>query len=96
VLGPVLFLIFINDLDSKILNKILKFTDDTKLFGKANMADDRECLQKDLNTLFEWSEIWQMSFNINKCKVMHLEGRNCKHVYQLDRKDLEVVDEEKD
>jgi len=88
VLGPFLFLIFINDLDSKILSKILKFADDTKLFDKANMAADRECLQKGLNTLFKWSEIWQMSFNIDKCKVRHLGGRNCMHSYQLDGKDL--------
>jgi len=96
VLRPVLFLIFINDLDAKILSKILKFADDTKLFGNANMAAIREFKQKDLDSLFKWSEIWQMSFNIDKCKVMHLGSRNCRHVYQLDRKDLGVVDEKKD
>jgi len=79
VLGSVLLLIFINDLDAKIFSKMFKFADDTKLFGKANMADDRECMQKDFKSLFKWSEICQMSFNVDKCKVMHLRGRNCNH-----------------
>jgi len=45
VLGPVLFLIFINDLDAALVNSILKFADDTKLFGKVNNDSDRESIQ---------------------------------------------------
>jgi len=43
ILGPVLFFIFINDPDAALVNSILKFGDDTKLFGKANNDSDRIC-----------------------------------------------------
>jgi len=69
VLGPVLFLIFINDLESTLLNSVLKFADDTKLFGKVNNDIDRSSFQKDLHRLIDWSEQWQMPFNITKRTV---------------------------
>ena len=53
ILGPVLFLIFINDLDSGIIaNWILKFADDTKVFGKVNQSVDSTAMQDDLNKLY--------------------------------------------
>jgi len=71
VLGPLLFLIFINDLDYGIKNWILKFADDTKIFGKISNVTDTVRLQEDLDRLIEWAEEWQMMFNASKCKVMH-------------------------
>jgi len=50
-LGPMLFLIYINDLDSGVKNWILKFADDTKIFGAVNTDLDRSVLQKDLDNL---------------------------------------------
>jgi len=58
-LGPLLFLIFINDLESGLLSSLLKFADDTKVFCQVNGERDRQQLQADLNRLTEWSEIWQ-------------------------------------
>ena len=72
VLGPVLFLIFINDLDAALVNSILKFADDTKLFGKVNNDSDRESIQQDHHRLLNWSDKWQMPFNTAKCMVMHI------------------------
>jgi len=63
VLGPVLFLIYINDLDDSMFNWILKFADDTKMFGKINDSQDAENLRKDLDRLIQWSNEWQMMFN---------------------------------
>ena len=60
VLGPILFLIYINDLDDDITSKVLKFADDTKVFRKIKSDADRQHLQDDLNKLIEWSEKWQM------------------------------------
>jgi len=54
-LGPVLFLIYINDLDDGTSNWILKFADDTKMFGKIDDSQDAENLQKDLDRLIQWS-----------------------------------------
>ena len=65
VLGPILFLIYINDLDDDITSKVLKFADDTKVFRKIKSDADRQHLQDDLNKLIEWSEKWQMLFNLN-------------------------------
>jgi len=63
VLGPVLFLIFINDLDSALVSMTLKFADETKVLGKANSDKDREIIQQDLHTVLNWFYVWQMPFN---------------------------------
>ena len=54
---------------------MLKFADDTKIFGVVNDVEDRKKLQEDLRRLVDWSERWQISFNVDKCKVMYLEKR---------------------
>ena len=55
VLGALLFLIFINDLESHILSHVLKFADDTKLFGTVNAEADHVTLQNDLDILTQWA-----------------------------------------
>ena len=60
VLGPLLFLIYINDLDDDITSKVLKFAGDTKLFRKIKQNGDYEHLQDDLNKLIKWSEKWHV------------------------------------
>ena len=76
VLGPILFLIYINDLDDSITSNVLKFADDTKLFRKVNTDVDKQHLQNDLDRLVKWSEKWQMLFNFGKCKCLHTGHRN--------------------
>ena len=71
VLGPLLLLIYINDLDEDITSKVLKFADDTKLFRKIKQNGDYEHLQDDLDKLIKWSEKWHMLFNFGKCKCLH-------------------------
>ena len=56
VLGPLLFLIYINDLDDNITSNILKFADDTKVFRKVHTDGGKQHLQKDLDRLVKWSE----------------------------------------
>ena len=58
VLEPILFLMYINDLDDDITSKVLKFADDTKVFRKIKSDTERQHLQDDLNKLTEWSEKW--------------------------------------
>jgi ribonucleases P/MRP protein subunit RPP40 len=96
VLGPILFTIFINDLDEDIINKILKFADDTKLIGSVQSQQDVESLRRDLEKLTLWSEQWQMGFNVDKCKIMHLGGKNSNAKYSMGGRELKVVTEEKD
>ena len=56
VLGPILFLIFINDLEDDIYCKVLKFADDTKVFRKVTNVTDKQSIQDDLDKLVKWSE----------------------------------------
>ncbi|KAF2353570.1 Reverse transcriptase domain [Trinorchestia longiramus] len=78
VLGPLLFIIYINHLDVGIISKINKFADDTKLCHRAFTERDRATIQSDLNRLLHWTETWQMNFNTEKCSVMHV-GANYRH-----------------
>ena len=75
-MGPLLFFIYINDLDDDITSKVLKFADDTKLFRKIKQDGDYEHLQDDLVKLIKWSEKWQMLFNFGKCKCLHIGHGN--------------------
>ena len=53
-------------------------------------------LPRDLESLYEWSEQWQMIFNVDKCKVLHVGRNNSKHVYSMGGKDLQAIESEKD
>jgi len=96
VLGPVLFLIFINDLDCNITSTILKFADDTKLISIVNNDDDSSLLQHDLTILENWTHSWQMEFNIDKCKVMHVGKTNIHSIYHMSNTVLGTTSEEND
>ena len=74
VFGPLLFLIYINDLDDNITSNILKFADDKKVFRKVNNDGDKQHLQNDLDKLVKWSEKWQMLLNFGKCKYLQTGG----------------------
>ena len=62
VLGPILLLIYNNDLEERVICNILKFADDTKLFIKSKAIGDKQKLQDDIDKLVRWSEKWQMVF----------------------------------
>jgi hypothetical protein len=96
VLGPLLFIMFVNDMDNSVLSHLLKFADDTKLFRCVTDPDGADMLRDDLRSLYEWSEDWQMLFNIDKCKVMHFGAKNKKEKYSISNTVLNVVEEEKD
>ena len=78
VLGPLLFLIHINGLDTNIISKMSKFADDTKLCHRAKNSDVIMELQEDINKLVEWVNMWQMNFNVDNCSVMHIGDTTCK------------------
>ena len=84
VLGPLLFLIFINDIDEGLDSNICKFADDTKLYRKVDSPMDSVGLQSDLDKLVEWSHKWQMSFNVGKCKVVHFGNKNQGFPYKME------------
>ncbi|CAM5109435.1 unnamed protein product [Eretmochelys imbricata] len=96
VLGSILFNLFITDLGTKSETVLIKFVDDTKLGGIANLERDRDIIQEDLDDLVNWSNSNRMKFNSEKCKVMHLGINNKNFSYKLGTHQLEVTEEEKD
>ena len=96
VLGPILFLVYINDLEEGVTGKILKFADDTKLFTKTKEIGDKENLQDDIDKLVKWSEKWQMLFNFGKCKCLHIGPGNTSMTYEMGGTILSTTVKEKD
>ena len=66
VLGPIFFLIYINDLENEIGSNILKFAVDTNIFRRVESQEDRHKLQVDLNKMVKLAEQLQMVFNNDK------------------------------
>ena len=93
---PLLFVIFINDIDYSVVNKLIKFADDTKSYGVASSPETIDSLRNDLKNLCSWSSDWLMLFNIEKCKVMHFGKNNPKETYTMNGIILQEVVEERD
>ena len=96
ILGPLLFTIFINDFEEGVNNEVLKFADDSKLWGRVETDEERIGLQKDLDRLGDWSVRNKMPFNVSKCKVMHIGKKNIKYKYKIMSQELLETTEEKD
>ena len=96
VLGPLLFVIFINDLSKKIIKDTKLYADDTKVISINRSQDDIKLLQEDINTLVKWSEEWLIKFNESKCKVMYFGTQNPNHEYMMNNSLLSETTIEKD
>ena len=72
VLGPILFLIYINDLPDKTRSKVRLFADDTAIYLAVSNLEDAQILQQDLDHLHLWELDWDMEFNPSKCVVIHI------------------------
>jgi hypothetical protein len=96
VLGPLLFVIFINDLCERLNNTGKLFADDTKVISMIKSQEDNLNLQNDINELNKWSNEWLIKFNEKKCKVMHFGKNNPNHEYKINEYILEKTQSEKD
>lgn len=97
VLGPVLFLLFINDITDNITSTIRLFADDCTIYRPIRSKLDHQKLQEDLTKLTTWESKWKMEFNVSKCNVMHItrSRRPLITPYNMHGEHLEVVHDTK-
>ena len=87
ILGPMLFLIYVNDIPNIIKSSAKLFADDTKIYRELSHDSDTSILQSDLDSLEEWTRNWQVKFNPEKCEVMRISYKQDKrnHQYYLSK-----------
>lgn len=93
-IGPILFLLFINDLAEAVKHcNVLMYADDVKLFLSVKHPIDQQHLQNDLNSFYKWCHFNLMELNLNKCKHMQFSRVNhCAYSYVLGGCNLQSVD----
>ena len=84
-LGPILYVLFINDLPDKIAAQIKRFADVSKIMGIIRSEENEVELQKDIDKAVEWSYKWFLPLNLEKCKVMHVgkKDKKSKREYRM-------------
>ena len=84
VLGPLLFLLYINDLPECLSCPSRIYADDSKLFGLYKKGETcKDFLQLNIDELVDWSSKWQIDLNFEKCSVMHLGSKNPEFEYTM-------------
>ena len=93
ILGPLLFLLYINDICEVCSSSISLYADDAKLYRRITTINDALILQSVLDALFAWSQLWKLNFNIKKCLQLSIcRSLKVNYVYLLDHNVLERVE----
>ena len=97
VLGPVLFLVFINDLPSTVNSQCKLFADDLVIYREVKCREDEKRMQEDLDKLSEWEDTWGMKFHPDKCEHIIITRKRSPHIssYTLRGHQLQTVSEAK-
>ncbi len=91
VLGPLLFLAFVNDLPESVQSTCRLFADDCLVYRQIKTIDDSVALQHDLTALEEWAHKWGMAFNAKKCYIINTSKKGDSFFYQLNKHVLQSV-----
>jgi len=90
VLGPLLFLCFINDLPDSVRSQVRLFADDCLLYRTIGNRSDHHVLEEDLQNLHSWAKTWGMKFNSKKCYILSINQKSS-HFYSLGDEVLKEV-----
>ena len=95
VLGPLMFLLYINDIDENISSTVRLFADDCVMYRIIDSLEDSLCLQRDLSTILNWTKKWQMQLNIDKCVVLRCTRSTSpiNYDYNLNDETLQVTEQ---
>ena len=99
VLGPILFVIFIDDIDTCLGPRegiIPKFADDTKVAKVVKDDQTAKEMQDTISNLEKWCEKWGMKFNTLKCCILHFGRHNAKYEYKMNGQVIKSVTSQKD
>ena len=100
LLGPLLFIIFINDLPDAAIGDVFTslYADDTKIYRNINTIDDCMSMLKTLTNMHTWTRHNNIRFNASKCKALTITRKKSPldFIYKLDNLELERVSTEKD
>ena len=93
VLGLLMFLIYIKDIEENITSRFRLFANDSLLYCAVEIPQDCQSLQDDLDKLTQWSCKWQMKFNITKCKSLSITRKKnpILHQYSMNGQQIEAV-----
>ena len=84
VIGPLLFLIYINDLPEDLRARVRLFADDTIVYMTISNPSDAASLQQDLNKLASWETKWQMKFHPDKCSVLRISRKETPQIHNYE------------
>ena len=96
VIGPLLFVLFTNNLPETLKNLTKLYADDTKILNEMLSSASTLSLQSDLDLAFKWTQDWLVKFNISKCMVMHFGRNNKKSPLYINEKKLNITESESD
>lgn len=83
ILGPILFIIFVNDIQDVVRCLFKMFADDCKIYNNILSATDQQQLQEDIDCLCQWIKDWLLKFNIKKCKFVSFGNEKFHNDYNM-------------
>jgi ribonucleases P/MRP protein subunit RPP40 len=97
ILGPLLFILYVNDIDDVLsTSAIYKFADDTKILSAISTRDDANAFQRDISALEAWSKKWKMPFNTGKSSLVHFGNRCERYTYTMNGQMIDPTEVERD